>query len=96
MAKSRKPPKFETAMQRLDAIVAAMESGEIGIEESIAKYEEAMGLAAHCRKILDEAEQRIQKIQLDTGGEPKVTPLESPAAGEDDDDLNGVEDGDDE
>ena len=57
---SKQPPKtlkFEAAMQRLDAIVAAMESGEIGIEESIARYEEAMALAAHCRQILDSAEQ---------------------------------------
>jgi exodeoxyribonuclease VII small subunit len=72
--------KFEEAMQRLDQIVAAMESGEIGIEESIAKYEEAMTLAAHCRAILDDAEQRISKIQLDARGQPQVTPFEPPAS----------------
>ena len=76
MSKSAKRLKFEEAMQRLDAIVEAMESGEIGVEESIAKYEEAMGLAAHCRQILDQAEQRIQKIQLDAAGKPQVTPFE--------------------
>ncbi len=86
MSKPAKRLKFEEAMQRLDAIVAAMESGEIGVEESIAKYEEAMGLAAHCRQILDAAEQRIQKIQLDAAGKPQVTPFEpppEPAADED-------------
>ena len=61
-------------MQRLDTIVAAMESGEIGIEESLAGYEEAMRLAARCRQILDQAEQRIQKIQLDTSGKPSAVP----------------------
>jgi len=83
--------KFEVAMQRLDAIVEAMESGEIGIEESIAKYEEAMGLAAHCRKILDQAEQRIQKIQLDAAGKPQLSPFEPPPAapGEEDEDEAG-------
>lgn len=66
---------FEEAMQRLDAIVEAMEAGEIGIEESIARYEEAMKLAAHCRKVLEEAELRIQKIQIESGT-PKAVPFE--------------------
>lgn len=80
MSKTPKNLKFEQAMQRLDAIVEAMESGEIGIEESISKYEEAMKLAAHCRKILDESEQRIKQIQLDAAGEPQAEPFEPPAA----------------
>ncbi len=67
-------------MTRLDQIVAAMESGEIGVEESIARYEEAMELAAQCRQILDAAEQRIRKIQLDAAGRPQITPFEAPAA----------------
>ncbi len=79
MAKSGKRLTFEEAMTRLDAIVEAMEAGEIGVEESIAKYEEAMALAAHCRRILDEAEQRIQKIQLDAAGKPQLAPFETPA-----------------
>lgn len=75
--------KFEDALKRLDAIVEAMESGEIGLEESIARYEEAMLLKAHCQRILDEAEQRIRKIQLDAAGHLQSTPFEPPAAGED-------------
>jgi exodeoxyribonuclease VII small subunit len=81
MGKSGKRPKFEQAMERLDAIVEAMESGEIGIEESIAKYEEAMELAAHCREVLDQAEQRIKKIQQDAAGRLRAEPFEPEAAG---------------
>lgn len=55
-------------MERLESIVEAMESGAVGIEESISKYEEAMALAAICRQILDDAEQRVRKIQLDAAG----------------------------
>jgi exodeoxyribonuclease VII small subunit len=80
MSKTPKTLKFEQAMERLDAIVEAMESGEIGIEESISKYEEAMRLAAHCRQILDKAEQRIKKIQLDAAGKLQTEPFELPAA----------------
>ena len=80
MSKMPKNLKFEQAMHRLDAIVEAMEAGEIGIEESISKYEEAMELAAHCRRILDESEQRIKKIQLDAAGKLQTEPFEPPAA----------------
>ncbi len=80
MGKTPKNLKFEQAMQRLDAIVEAMEAGEIGIEESISKYEEAMQLAAHCRRILDESEQRIKKIQVDSAGRLQTEPFEPPAA----------------
>lgn len=80
MARAARKLKFEEAMNRLDEIVQAMESGEIGIEESIARYEEAMGLAAMCRGILDEAEQRIAKIQLDASGQPQITPFEEAQA----------------
>lgn len=77
MARSLKSLKFEEAMKQLDAIVAAMEAGEIGLEESIDKYEEAMQLAARCQQILDQAEQRIQKIQRDADGKPVAMPLEA-------------------
>jgi exodeoxyribonuclease VII small subunit len=86
MAKVTKNLKFEDAMQRLDKIVEAMESGEIGIEESIGRYEEAMQLAAHCREILDRSEQRIKKIQLDAAGKPTVEPFEPPPASDDEQD----------
>jgi exodeoxyribonuclease VII small subunit len=75
MAKSPKRLTFEQAMQRLDEIVAAMESGEIGIEDSITRYEEAMKLADHCRRVLDTVEQRIQKIQLESSGQLSTEPL---------------------
>jgi len=78
MGKSYQKLSFEEAMERLDGIVAAMEAGEIGIEESIARFEEAMQLAAHCRRILDESEQRIRKIQLDAGGGVKSEPFQPP------------------
>lgn len=76
MGKSGRKLTFEQALSRLDEIVAAMESGEIGIEESITRYEEAMQLAAQCRAIIDRAEQRIKQIQLDHAGQLKVDSFE--------------------
>jgi exodeoxyribonuclease VII small subunit len=70
---------FEEAMRQLDEIVSAMESGRIGIEESINRYEEAMRLAGQCRKILDEAEMRIRKIQADGAGGVREAPFDAPS-----------------
>lgn len=84
MSKTPKNLKFEQAMERLDAIVEAMESGEIGIEESISKYEEAMQLAAHCRKVLEDSEQRIKQIQISAAGQPTTGPFEPPTGPPDD------------
>lgn len=79
MSKPGRRLSFEEAMRQLDEIVSAMESGQIGIEESISRYEEAMRLAAQCRKILDEAELRIRKIQADASGEVRETPFDAPS-----------------
>ncbi|MBI5865324.1 MAG: exodeoxyribonuclease VII small subunit [Planctomycetes bacterium] len=79
MSKLPKNLKFEDAMKRLDQIVEAMESGRIGIEEAIERYEEAMELHTHCQSILDQAELRIRKIQSDAAGKPIATPFEPPA-----------------
>lgn len=84
MSKPGKKMKFEEALRRLDEIVAAMEAGEIGIEESIEQYEEAMRIAKHCREVLDQAELRIRQIRADAGGEMTATELPAKAAADED------------
>jgi exodeoxyribonuclease VII small subunit len=79
MNKLPKNLKFEDALKRLDTIVEAMESGKIGIEEAIDRYEEAMALHAHCQTVLDQAELRIKKIQTDASGKVSTTAFEPPA-----------------
>ncbi len=53
---------FEQALEKLEDIVAAVEQGKVSLEESIEKYEQGMKLINDCRKMLDQAEQRVQKI----------------------------------
>src|ERR1043166_2509480 len=54
---------FEKAIARLEKIVEAMEQGKIGLEESVKHFEEGMGLIARCRRVLGEAELKIQHLQ---------------------------------
>lgn len=79
MSKANKKIKLEEALKRLEQIVDAMESGETGIDEMIADYEEGMRLVAHCRKTLDQAEQRIRVIQAGAAGEIEAIPFEPSA-----------------
>ena len=61
MAKE-KSPTFEESVAQLEQIVAAIESGQIGLEDSLAKYEQGMALVKRCRGILDSAERRIEQL----------------------------------
>jgi exodeoxyribonuclease VII small subunit len=61
MAKE-KTPTFEESVAQLEQIVAAIESGQIGLEDSLAKYEQGMALVKRCRGILDSAEKRIEQL----------------------------------
>lgn len=61
---------FEAALQRLEAIVRQLESGDAPLEDSIALYAEAQKLKAHCEGKLSAAEARIAELQLDPEGRP--------------------------
>lgn len=63
---------FESAMNRLEAIVEQMESGKVQLEELIARYEEGMKLVKICQERLASAEQRIEMITRNSGGKPVV------------------------
>jgi exodeoxyribonuclease VII small subunit len=69
---------FEQAIGRLEKIVDAMEQGKIGLEESVRFFEEGMGLIARCRKVLSEAELKIQQLQA--AGDSGVKVVEGPIA----------------
>ena len=62
-------PTFEQAMTQLEQIVAQIESGQVSLEESIAKYEQGTKLVQTCRSMLDAAEQKIQVLTETQSGD---------------------------
>jgi exodeoxyribonuclease VII small subunit len=66
---------FEESLDRLEAIVEAMEAGDLPLEALLAKYEEGMKLAAVCQAKLAEAEVKIQQLEKTAAGEFKLKPL---------------------
>ncbi len=59
---------FEEAMDQLTEIIHGLESGEVKLSESVDKFELGSKLAKHCKKLLDDAETRINAIKIDGAG----------------------------
>lgn len=51
---------FESAMERLEDIVAGLEGGNLPLEESLAAFEEAVGLVRFCNETLEKAKQKVR------------------------------------
>lgn len=59
---SNKEEKFEHSLEKLQALVRDLESGDCTLEESIKKFEEGMALAKSCQERLNKAEQKIEML----------------------------------
>ena len=59
-----KENSFEKNLKKLEIIVDKLESGEIGLEESVELYEEGMKIKKICDKKLKDIEMQIKKIKI--------------------------------
>ncbi len=64
---------FEQALQELEKIVGGLEGGNIALDQSIDQYERGEALRAHCQKLLQAAEAKVEKIKLGPDGKPQGT-----------------------
>ena len=67
---------FEEAMAALEAVVSALEKGEVPLEQSIALYDRGAALKAHCAGKLADAEMKVEMIRAAEGRAVGVTPVE--------------------
>ena len=61
---------FEQSMARLEAIVRAMERGDVALEESLKLFQEGTELVRNCQKLLEEAQLQVKKIMTAADGSP--------------------------
>lgn len=74
--KPQTPPKsFEEALGELEQILSDIEGGEVGLEESLVKYERGNFLISHCRTVLNRAEKQIEQLSKAADGELEAQPL---------------------
>ncbi len=60
---------FEQAIEELESIIGRIESGKIGLAESLAEYQRGAALLKRCRGVLEVAEQQIEKLSVEQAGE---------------------------
>ena len=86
MAKKKKPVKndgprgevdFESAMELLEQIVSDLEGGQLGLNDSLARYEEGVRHLKRCFELLSRAEKRIAILTgVDADGNPVTEPFD--------------------
>ncbi len=60
---------YEKAIEKLEKIVEQLEQGSIPLEKSLDLFEEANKLAVYCKTCLDNAEQKIVRLTMDSSEE---------------------------
>ena len=75
--KKEEKKSFEEQLGRLEEIVALLERGDAPLADSLALFEEGTKLSALCAGLLDEAEQKVVKLQKGPDGEPVELPFDT-------------------
>ncbi len=70
---AEEPLRFEDALARLEEIVESLETGELGLEESLRIFEEGVALSRRCQGELARAERRIE-VLVEAAGEVRTEP----------------------
>ena len=66
MTKTAKTQTFESALAELESIVAAMEAGQLPLEQSLASYKRGTELLQFCQQALQDAEQQVKILEANT------------------------------
>jgi exodeoxyribonuclease VII small subunit len=73
-------PNFEAALKRLEEIVHLLEEGNVGLNESLERYEEGVKLLRQSYDLLERAERRIELLSgVDADGNPVTQPFDASA-----------------
>ncbi len=74
---SHSPPRnFEDALAELEQILSEIEGGQVGLEQSLVKYERGSFLIQHCRSVLGQAEKKIELLSKSADGQLNSEPLD--------------------
>ena len=72
---TKKTFSFEQALEELQTIVNALETGNVNLDDSLGLYERGVELVRLCNKRLDEAQQRISVVRETADGTPVTEPF---------------------
>ena len=72
---TKKEISFEAALEELQNIVASLEAGNVGLDQSLGLYERGVELVRLCNARLDEAQQRVEAVRASTDGSVTTAPF---------------------
>jgi exodeoxyribonuclease VII small subunit len=65
-SKSQNPQSFEAALAEIENIVAAMEAGQLPLEQSLSAYKRGAELLQYCQRQLQDAQQQVKILEAGT------------------------------
>ncbi|MHB1585850.1 MAG: exodeoxyribonuclease VII small subunit [Acidiferrobacteraceae bacterium] len=77
MPKKTAIPDFEAALAELERIVDRLESGQQTLEEALASFQRGIELTRVCQQGLKEAEQKVEQLVQEQGGDARIEPFAS-------------------
>ena len=72
MANDNKPVDLEKALNDLESIVEALESGDLPLDAAMKKFEDGIRLTRSCQTALKDAEQKVEVLLKSAGGDEKL------------------------
>ena len=64
-----KKPDFETSLKKLEEIVEQLETNDLSLDETLAKYESGIKIYKQCYQSLEKAEKKINILLKNRAGE---------------------------
>jgi exodeoxyribonuclease VII small subunit len=80
LAPPAREPSFEASLAELEQIVRQLEEGQLGLSDSLARYELGVRRLKECYQLLERAERRIELLErVDAEGQPVTRPFDGAA-----------------
>lgn len=71
----KKSYPFEESLNKLESLVAKMETGELSLEDSLKTFEEGIQLTRECQEALKHAEQKVNLL-IEKNGQATSEPFD--------------------
>ena len=77
LATKKLSPNFEKNLQELEALVGALESGDLSLEDSLIAFEKGIEMTRACQNALESAEQKVN-VLLEKDGKLTTKTFDTP------------------